>query len=98
MEPEQEGLEEEPFADETVEKGQTRDGGRAHQEEERRPRHALHEATHLFDVASPCGHDHAPRAQEEESLEDRVVEHVVQARGEPHRGQSRPAPMFSTVW
>ena len=81
------GLKHQPFGDKAVERRQGRDGGRADQEEERRPGHPLDQPAHLFHVARVRGVQHRTRAQEEQALETGVVDRVVQPADEAQRGQ-----------
>ena len=52
------------------------------------PRHPPQQAPEFLDLPRAGRHDHASGAEEQQSLEDRVVQHVVEAGGDADRGQS----------
>ena len=83
----EQSLEHHPFRDEAVEGRQGGDRGRAHQEEEGRARHPLDEPAHLLHVARVGGVEHGARAQEEQALEARMVDGVVETAHEAQHGQ-----------
>ena len=89
----QQGLVGQPFAHKPVERRQGRDGHRADQEEERRLRHPLDQPAHLLHVAGVRRVQDRARAQEQQRLEDRVVDGVIQPGDERQRRQHRVVRM-----
>ena len=83
----QDRLERQPFRDEAVQRRQRRNRRAADQERDRRARQTMDQAAELLHVAlAGRAHDRA-RAEEQQALEQRMVEHVQQ-RGR-HRQRRR---------
>ena len=111
-EPQKARIEEEEFADETVERRQPDDRGGADQERGSGPRHPLEEAAQFLEFEAVRGVLHRPGAEKQQPLEDRVVEDVEETGGETDDGKGghpwaspstpspmpmRMIPMFSTL-
>ena len=63
------GLEQQPLRDEAVERRQGRDRERAHQEEQRRARHAMDQPAQPVEIAPPRGVQDGAGAEEQQDLE-----------------------------
>ena len=87
--PAEQGLEHQPFGGEPVERRQRRDRARADEEEEGGARHPLDQPAHLLHVARARRVQHRPRAQEQQPLEARVVDRVIQAADDAQGGERR---------
>ena len=77
-----------PFAEESAEGDDPREGEGSEQHDPRGDRHRLREPAHLPHVVRVDGMDHAPGGQEQEGLEERVVEEMVEGGAVP-RGVDR---------
>ena len=82
---EQDGLERQPFRDETVERRQCRDRNAADQEHESRLRHAVDQAAEMLHVAFAGCIEYRAGAEEQQALEDGMIEHMKQGGGERQR-------------
>ena len=91
-ESEQQRLERQPFARETVQRRQARQW-RARRRERTAPVHGIRRSRPPNPSMLPRAgrHDHAAGAEEQQSLEGRMIHHVVQARGDRHDRQFRSA-------
>ncbi len=80
------------LTDEAIERGQRRDRERPDQEQRRRVGQSLCEAAKVLDVHGVGRAVDRPCGVEEETLEDRVIEEVQQAPGEPGECHGRRSP------
>ncbi len=87
----EDGLEDQPFRSEAVERRQRRDGGGADKESEGGRRHAVDEAAEALDVAPAGRHEDGAGAEEEQALEQCVVEYVKQCGEERQSGKRTEA-------
>ena len=88
----EDGLEQQPFGDEAVERRQGRDGGRADQEAEAGHRQAVDQPAQPLQIALAArAVQHGAGAHEQQALEQRVVERVQQPGGERQRRARRQA-------
>ena len=78
-EAEQERLKRQPLTCKAVERRQAGNRHRADEEARPGPGHPTQQPPELFDLSGAGRHRHASRSKEQESLEDRVIHHVVQA-------------------
>src|SRR5712671_5537168 len=79
-------LEEEPFADEAVQRRQSGNGQGADQEAGGRPREPSNQAAELVHVAGTGGVKNGPGAEEQQSLECGVVQGMVERGREGEEG------------
>ena len=91
MRAQQDRLEGQPLGDEAVERRQRRDRRAADKEDEGRLRHAMDEAAEALHVALAGRGEHRAGAEEQQTLEDRMVEDVQEAGGERERRRQRHA-------
>ena len=84
-EPEQERLERQPLARKAVQRRQAGNRHRADEEEQPGPRHPSQQPAELLDLPRAGGHHDAARAEEQEPLEHRVIQHVVETRRDADR-------------
>ena len=91
MRAEQNGLKGQPFRHEAVERRQRRDRDAADEEHEGGLRHAVNEAAELFHVALAGGIEHRAGAEEQQTLEQRMIEHVQQPGSERQRRRHHQA-------
>ena len=73
--------------DEPVQERQAGDRHRADEEAQAGPRHPSQQSAELLDLPRARRHHHAARAEEQQALEHRVIQHVHEARGHGHRRQ-----------
>ena len=85
------GLKRQPFGDEAVERRQRRNGDAADEEDEGRSGHVVNEAAQMVHVAFAGRRQHGAGAEEQQALEERMVEHVQQARRQGQRRGRRHA-------
>ena len=86
----EEGQEREPLAHEAVERRQRGDRRRADQEARRRPRHPLDEPAHRLHVPRAGRVHDGAGAQEEQRLERRVVDGVIERRDQAEHRERVP--------
>ena len=84
---EQERLQQQPFRDEAVQRRQAGDGEGADERRPGDPGHAVDQAAESSQAALARGVQHRAGAQEQQRLEERVVQAVVQGRGERQGGE-----------
>ena len=77
------------FAHETVQRRQTRNRDRADKKSRRRPRHPFQQPAELVNFTRSSAMHHRARAEEQQSLEQRMIEHVQQRAA---KARARPAP------
>ena len=88
---EQEGLQQQPFGDEAVQRRQSRDRQRAHQREPGDPGHAMDQPAEFAQRALARGMQHRAGGEEQQALEVGVVDAVVERGGERERSQGAHA-------
>ncbi len=88
---EQERLQQQPLGDEAVERRQPGDRERADQRQPRDPGHPVDQAAQLAEAALLRRVQHRAGGEEEQALEERVVERVVEHGGQRDRGEQRLA-------
>ncbi len=88
-EAEEQRLKRQPLAWKAVEKGKPRDRKGADEKEDSRPRHPAQQAPEALDLPRSRRHRHAPRAEKQQTLEDRMVQDVQEARGQRPRRRAR---------
>ena len=91
-EAEQQRLKRQPLAHEAVQERQAGDGHRADEEAGARPRHAAQQPAEPLELTRARRHDDAPRAEEQQPLEDGVVQHVREA-GRERDGRQAGMPV-----
>ena len=84
----------EPFADEAIERRQRGNGHRADEKEKCRPRHSLYQAAEFLHVACVSRVLYRAGPEEEQSLEQGVIDRVVQPGNERHSPQQRVVGML----
>ena len=79
------GLEDEPFGNESIERRQRGNRHRAAEEEKGRARHGVDEAAELFDVALARGVENRAGAEEEQAFVEGMIENMKERGGEGER-------------
>ena len=88
---EQEHLQQQPLRHEAVERRQPGAGEHADQSEPRDPRHPVDQAAELAEAALVRRVQDGPGGEEQQALEERMIEHVIEHRSKRDRGELRLA-------
>ena len=89
LKPVKQSLEREPLAREAIQRRKPRDRDGTDQEACASHGHPSQQSPELFDLARAGRDDDAPGAEEQQALEDRVIQYVIETRGDADRRETR---------